>query len=67
MNKRFKGSRFDERIISHAKDLIDMFNQYLEVDITPVRENTDAIVDRRDHINNRAESTVESRVINNFF
>ena len=67
MNKRFKGSGFDERIVTDTKYLIDSGNQFLEVDISAVRENTDAIISRRDHINDCAESAIESRMINKFF
>ncbi len=67
MNKRFKGSGFDERIVSYTKYLIYALNQFLEVNISAVGENTDAIISRRDHINDCAESTIESCMINNFF
>jgi hypothetical protein len=67
MNKRFKGSGFDERIVSYTKYLIDSVNQFLKVNISAVRENTDAIISRRDHVNDCAESAIESRMINNFF
>ena len=67
MNKRFKGSRFDERIIIHTKDFIDTGNQLFEVNISAVGKYTDAIISRRDHINDCAESAIESGMINNFF
>jgi len=67
MNKRFKRSGFDERIISYAKDLIDLANQLFEVYIPAVGENADAIINRGYHKDYCAESTVEPRMINNFF
>jgi hypothetical protein len=67
MNKRFKGSRFDERIIVDTKDMIDAGNQFLEINISAVRENTDAIINRGDHKYNCAETSVEPGVIYNIF
>lgn len=67
MNKRFKGSGFDERIISHTKDLIDAGNQLFEVNISAIGKYTDAIISRGNHKHHRAESTVKSSVIDNFF
>ena len=51
----------------HTKDFIDTGNQFFEVNITAVGEDADAIIKRRDHEYDCAESTIESRVVNNFF
>jgi hypothetical protein len=67
MNKRFKRSGFDERIIGYAKNLIDMVSKLFEVNIIAVGENTDAITIRWNHKYNGAESAIEPRVIDNFF
>lgn len=67
MNKRFKRSGFDERIIGYAEDLVDMCCQLFKVNITAVRENGYAIINRRDHEYYRPESAVEACVIHNFF
>ena len=67
MNKRFKRPRFDERIIVDTKDMIDAGNQFLEINISAVGENTDAIISRGDHKYNCTETSVESRVVYNFF
>ena len=67
MNKRFKRSGFDKRIISYAKDLIDASDEVFEVNISAVGKNTDAIIIGRDHPYHRAESAIEPCVINYFF
>jgi len=67
MNKRFKGAGFDERIISYSEDQIDACDQFFKVYISAVGENTNAIINRRDHKYHSTESAIESRMINNFF
>ena len=67
MNKRFKGTRFDKRIMGYVKDLIDAVNQLLQVNIITIGKNTDAIINGRDHTYNCPETTVESGVIDKFF
>ena len=67
MNKRFKRSGFDERIISYAQDQIDAADQLFEVYICAVGENAYAVINRGYHKDDRAESPVEPCVIYNFF
>ena len=67
MNKRFKGPRFDKRIMGDMKDLIDVAYQLLQVNIITIGKNTDAIINGRDHKYNGPETTVGSGMIDKFF
>lgn len=67
MNKRFKGSQFDERIIGYGKDIIDPGNEIFQVDIRAVGEYADAIILRRDHKDNRPEASVGTSMVNGFW
>ena len=67
MNKRFKRSGFDKRIIRYTQDLIDTADELFEVNISAFGKNTDTIVNRWDHEHHRSKSAIEPCVINNFF
>ena len=64
MNKRFKLSGFDERIIGHGKNIINAGNQFFQVDIRPIGKNADAVIVSRNHEDHRPESAVGPRMIN---
>ena len=49
------------------QDKVDPGNKVLQVNIRPVGKNADAIVQGRDHKNNRPESSVEAGMINFFW
>jgi hypothetical protein len=44
MNKRFKGSGFDERIIGYVENCIDCGNKFFQINIPAIGENADTII-----------------------
>ncbi len=66
MNKRFKRSGFDKRIIGNGKDVIDSGNQIFQIYIGAVGKNADGVFQRRNHKNDRPESSIKTRMVNNF-
>jgi hypothetical protein len=66
MNKRFKGSRFDERIIGYGKDIIYSGNQVFQINIRTVGEDADTIIQGGDHKNNRPKPAIGTRMIHDF-
>ena len=66
MNKRFKLSGFDERIIRYRQDIINSGNQFFQVNIRAVGKNADAVVVRWNHEDDRPEAAIGTCMVDGF-
>jgi hypothetical protein len=63
MNKRFKGARFDKRIIRYGKRIIYPGDNFFQVNVGSVGEDADAVVQGRNHEYSCAKTAIKTGMI----